>query len=50
MLIVSVEEAKKVQEHTVYEYQRWQPVLGWGSTDPPGHLLPTDRGRYPIML
>ena len=27
-----------VQEHFVYEYERWQAVIGWGSTS--AHLLP----------
>lgn len=37
--------ASSIEEQTVYEYQRWQPVVLWGS-DYPGHLLPTDPGRW----
>ena len=53
--------ASSIEEQTVYEYQRWQPVrfiavtanfmlkclqvVLWGS-DYPGHLLPTDPGRF----
>ena len=29
----------------LFENQRYQPVRGWGSKFP-GHLLPTDRGRW----
>lgn len=44
--LFSVEEASSSQEHIVYEFQRWQPIIEWGSTPAPGHLLPTDPGRY----
>lgn len=37
--------ANSVQEHTVYEFQRWQPIVEWGN-DFPGHLLPTDPGKW----
>ncbi|KAK3257602.1 hypothetical protein CYMTET_33319, partial [Cymbomonas tetramitiformis] len=37
-------EPDSVQEE-VFENQRYQPFVGWGSTFP-GHLLLTDRGRY----
>ena len=37
-------KASSTEEHTAFEYQRWQAVVGWGS-DYPGHLLPTDPGR-----
>ncbi len=43
--VESAQEANAVQEHTVYEYQRWQPVILWGHTEPPGHFLITDPGR-----
>ena len=33
------------ETHSAYEYERLQPVIGWGS-DYPGHLLPSDPGRY----
>jgi hypothetical protein len=33
------------QEILVYEYERWQFVLGWGNSYP-GHLLPLDPGRW----
>jgi hypothetical protein len=29
----------------IYENQRYQPFLGWGSSKP-GHLLPTDRRQW----
>lgn len=32
-------------EETFYEFQRWQPVRGWGSNKP-GFLLPTDPHRF----
>lgn len=41
---MDVEKASSIEEHRVYEYQRWQPVVLWGS-DFPGHFLPTDPGR-----
>lgn len=44
--ILSLTEACNVQEHTVYEFQRWNPVQDWGNSDPPGHLLITDPGRW----
>lgn len=42
---MDVHAASSMQEQTLYEYQRWQPVVLWGS-DYPGHLLPTDPGRW----
>lgn len=42
-------EMGSVIEHRAYEFQRWQTVVGWGS-DYPGHLLPTDPGRYCTSL
>eukprot|EP01031_Cornospumella_fuschlensis_P029015 gene29015-35020_t len=36
-----------IQEHVVYEYQRWQPGYNWGMADDPSKLLlPTDPGRW----
>ena len=32
------------EEQHAFEYQRWQPIVEWGS-EYPGHLLPTDLGR-----
>jgi hypothetical protein len=43
--VMSLDEACNVQEHCVYEFQRWNPVQNWGHSDPPGHLLITDPGR-----
>ncbi len=43
--LLTVDEAVSIQEHIIYEYQRWQPVVLWGSTKP-GHLLPTDPGKW----
>lgn len=42
---MDVNAASSIQEQTLYEFQRWQPVVLWGS-DYPGHLLPTDPGRW----
>lgn len=42
---MDVDQASSIEEHRVYEYQRWQPVVLWGS-DFPGHFLPTDPGRF----
>ncbi len=39
--ILTPNEANSVEEQVVYEYQRWEPVIGWGPS-----LLPTDPGRY----
>lgn len=36
----SIAEAMSTQEHTVYEFERWSPVHGWGSSE--AHFLPTD--------
>jgi hypothetical protein len=44
--LFTVDEASAFQEHIVYEFQRWQPIIEWGSTPTPGHLLPTDPGRW----
>jgi len=32
-------------EQKVYEYQRWQAIIDWGSSFP-GHLLPSDPGAW----
>ncbi|KAL2636221.1 hypothetical protein R1flu_007700 [Riccia fluitans] len=37
--------ASDIVEEEVFENQRYQPLIGWGSRWP-GHLLPTDPGRY----
>jgi hypothetical protein len=29
----------------IYLYERWQPLVEWGNSYP-GHLLPTDKGKY----
>ena len=34
-------DASNEEEHLVYEYQRWQAVIGWGHS-----LLPGDPGRW----
>lgn len=44
--LFTVDEASAFQEHIVYEFQRWQPIIEWGSTSAPGHFLPTDPGRW----
>ncbi|CAM6084054.1 unnamed protein product [Calypogeia fissa] len=35
----------EVVEEEFFENERYQPIVGWGSKWP-GHLLPTDPGRY----
>lgn len=45
MEITTPQQAALYDEHTVFEYQRWEPIKGWGSTYP-GHLLPTDPGCW----
>lgn len=45
---MDVDQASSIEEHRVYEYQRWQPVVLWGS-DFPGHFLPTDPGRFVLQ-
>lgn len=42
--ILSVKEATSIQEHSVYEYQRWKPIGEWGNSS--NHLLPTDPGGF----
>lgn len=42
---MDIHAASSIEEHTLYEFQRWQPVVLWGA-DYPGHLLPTDPGRW----
>lgn len=42
--VLSSEEAKMVQEDTLYEFERWMPEIEWGHT--PKHFLPTDPGRF----
>jgi hypothetical protein len=39
---VPSKKALRHAEHIVFEYERWQPVIGWGSKS----LLPTDAGNY----
>ena len=34
-----------METHVAYEFERYEPIVGWGH-DSPGHLLPTDPGRY----
>lgn len=29
----------------IYVYERWQPLVEWGNSYP-GHILPTDKGKY----
>ena len=36
-------EARKLHLHSAYEYERWQPVVGWGNYK---HFLPSDPGRW----
>lgn len=43
--LLTVNEAVSIQDHIIYEYQRWQPVVLWGSTKP-GHFFPTDPGKW----
>lgn len=42
---VSLLEALSLHHEVLYEYQRWQPIVGWGNKYP-GHLLPTDPGKW----
>jgi hypothetical protein len=44
-VLMEAAKANSIQQHIVFEYQRYQPIVNWGS-DYPGHLLPTDPGRY----
>ena len=37
--------AKTIAIHEAFEFQRFEPIVGWGN-DSPGHLLPTDPGRW----
>lgn len=43
--VLTMEEYENQLHETIYEYERWTPTGGWGS-DYPGHLLPTDPGRW----
>jgi hypothetical protein len=44
--VLSVEEANAVQEHMIYEFQRWNPLKDWGEEEnPEDSLLSTDPGR-----
>mmetsp|Transcript_20396 Transcript_20396/g.29297 ORF Transcript_20396/g.29297 Transcript_20396/m.29297 type:complete len:635 (-) Transcript_20396:72-1976(-) len=38
---MDISQALSERQDVVYEYQRWQPILEWGSSYP-GHLLVTD--------
>lgn len=38
-------QAALIRRETVYEFERWQPFVGWGSSYP-GHLYPTDPGCW----
>lgn len=43
--LLTREEALSIQEHFVYEYERWQAVTGWGNSHL--HLLPgVDPGKW----
>ena len=39
---LSLEEAMRSEEQIAYEFQRYSPVLDWGSTPFPGHFLQID--------
>jgi hypothetical protein len=41
----SIAPAHEVVFIYIYEYERHQPELGWGNSFP-GHLLPSDKGRF----
>ena len=37
------------KEEFIYEYERWQPFVLWGQTNP-GHMLPSDPGMLVIII
>lgn len=43
--IMPAKRARTMETYTAYEFERFEPIVGWGH-DSPGHLLPTDPGRY----
>lgn len=43
--VQSPQQASSADEHIVYQYERWQPAVEWGSSFP-GHFLPTDPGKW----
>jgi hypothetical protein len=43
--LITAFQARGTVRSTVYEYERYQPVIGWGSTYP-GHILPSDLGTW----
>jgi len=43
ILFNTVNEALSYEEQTVFQYERYQPVVLWGSSYP-GHFLPSDPG------
>jgi len=45
MYQTTIGEAASQDQHICYEFQRCNILSEWGS-DYPGHLLPTDPGRY----
>jgi hypothetical protein len=42
---IPAEIARTMDTYSAFEYQRFEPIVGWGH-DLPGHLLPTDPGRW----
>ena len=42
---ISADKARMMDTYSAYEFQRFEPIVGWGN-DSPGHLLPTDPGRW----
>jgi len=42
--LLTPDERSREQEHVVFEFQRWQPGIGWGHGQ--GSFLATDPGRW----
>lgn len=42
---ISADRARTMSTYSAYEFHRFEPIVGWGH-DSPGHLLPTDPGRW----
>ncbi len=47
LTLMSAERAASYKEEVIFEYERWQPAVGWGNSYP-GHLLPIDPGKYAL--